>query len=85
MPEPTIYVRAWRLYQALSQADLADSSGISREAISRLETSQRPARPSTIRKLATALGIEPHQLYGPPPAFLDIAADREPVLKPEED
>jgi transcriptional regulator with XRE-family HTH domain len=66
---PPLYVRAWRQYRALSQADLAELAGMTREAITRLENSQRPPRPSTIRKLAQALGIAPHELAAPPPAY----------------
>jgi transcriptional regulator with XRE-family HTH domain len=81
---PQLFVRAWRQYQALSQADLAQKAGMSREAISRLETRDSPARPSTVRKLSTALGIQPHELYSPPPDFA-IAADQIPALEPEKD
>jgi transcriptional regulator with XRE-family HTH domain len=51
-----------REHAALSQMDLAERSGVSRATIAGLETGERPARPSTRRKIADALGIEPHEL-----------------------
>lgn len=66
---PQVFIREWRRYRALSQADLAHKAGVTEATISRLEQpSQPPARPSTIRKLAAALEIAPHQLYAPPSA-----------------
>lgn len=47
---------------SLSQMDLAEASGISRATIADLERGKRPARPSTRRKLAKALGVEPYEL-----------------------
>jgi transcriptional regulator with XRE-family HTH domain len=47
---------------ALSQEDLAEKSGVSRATIADLEAHKRPARPSTRRKLAEALGVPPHEL-----------------------
>lgn len=49
-------MRRLRMRQALSQLDLAASAGISRGAVMRIEQGQ-PARPSTIRRLAHALGV----------------------------
>lgn len=45
----------------LSQEDLAEASGVSRAAISAIENGHRRTRPwpSTIRKLAKALGVKP--------------------------
>lgn len=45
----------------LSQQELADRSGISKAAIHRIETGQ-PARLSTLRRLAGALGVAPASL-----------------------
>lgn len=47
-----------RLQKALSQRDLAKVSGVSLNTVNRLETGQREARLSTIKRLATALEIE---------------------------
>jgi transcriptional regulator with XRE-family HTH domain len=56
---------AWRNRKAYSQADLAKRAGISQTTIVRLEQGH-PARPITIRKLASALGCEPADLMAEP-------------------
>jgi len=48
----------------MSQEDLAEKSGVARDTISKLETGQRRAYPSTIRKLAAGLDVEPRMLLG---------------------
>jgi transcriptional regulator with XRE-family HTH domain len=48
----------------MSQEDLAEKSGVARDTISKLETGQRGAYPSTIRKLAAGLDVEPRMLVG---------------------
>ena len=48
----------------MSQEDLAERSGVARDTISKLETGQRGAYPSTIRKLAAGLDVEPRMLLG---------------------
>jgi transcriptional regulator with XRE-family HTH domain len=55
-------LRELRERGALSQEDLAEKSGVSRATIADLEAGKRPARPSTRRKLADALSVEPHVL-----------------------
>ena len=44
--------------------DLADRSGVHRNTISKLENDRGGAYPETIRKLATALDVEPTELMG---------------------
>jgi transcriptional regulator with XRE-family HTH domain len=62
-----VYLREWRRYRALSQADLARQAGVTEATISRLEQANAPLpRPSTIRKLAAILAVAPHELYAPP-------------------
>jgi transcriptional regulator with XRE-family HTH domain len=51
-----------RRQRALSQQDLERITGVAQSTISRLEANQRPARPTTVRKLAGALGVEPNEL-----------------------
>jgi len=58
----TSRLRELRDQAALSQEDLAKESGVSRGTIADLEAGKRPARPSTRRKLAKALGVEPVEL-----------------------
>ncbi len=46
----------------LTLRELEQRSGVSQTTINRLENLQQDARPSTIRKLATALDVEPQRL-----------------------
>jgi transcriptional regulator with XRE-family HTH domain len=55
-------LRRLRLQAVMSQQQLADESGVARDTISKLETGQRRAYPTTIRKLAAGLGVEPREL-----------------------
>jgi transcriptional regulator with XRE-family HTH domain len=55
-------LRELRVHRALSLRALAERSGVAYDTINKLELGQRPARLSTIRKLAEALGVEPHEL-----------------------
>ena len=57
-------LRAFRQRAVLSQEELARKSGVARDTISKLETGQRGAYPTTIRKLAAGLGVEPRMLLG---------------------
>jgi transcriptional regulator with XRE-family HTH domain len=52
-----------RLRRAMSQRKLAEASGMSQRAIVDLETNRREPHPSTLRKLAEALGVEPSKLF----------------------
>jgi len=51
-----------REIRALSRKDLADRSHVNEITIYRAECGRTKLRPSTIRKLAEALGIEPDEL-----------------------
>ncbi|HEX2729411.1 MAG TPA: helix-turn-helix transcriptional regulator [Rubrobacteraceae bacterium] len=57
-------LRVLRLRAVMSQEQLADRSGVARDTISKLETGQRKAYPSTIRKLALGLDVKPQMLIG---------------------
>jgi len=46
----------------LTVRELAEMSGVSYDTITKVENGHREARPSTIRKLAGALGVEPREL-----------------------
>ena len=52
-----------RLRRAMSQRKLADAAGMSQRAIVDLETDKREPHPSTLGKLAEALGVEPSKLF----------------------
>jgi transcriptional regulator with XRE-family HTH domain len=54
-------LRVLRLRKALTQDELATLSGVGRQTIIRVEAGYE-AHPPTIRKLAQALGVEPHEL-----------------------
>jgi transcriptional regulator with XRE-family HTH domain len=56
------WLRQLRMERAISQEDLGRMTGIAQATISNLEQGNRPARLSTVRKLAEALGIEPREL-----------------------
>jgi transcriptional regulator with XRE-family HTH domain len=58
------HLRNMRRRAVMSQEDLAEKSGVARDTISKLETGQRGAYPSTIRKLAAGLDVEPRMLLG---------------------
>ena len=55
-------LRQLRVERALTLRALAERSGVSYDTINKLELGQRPARLSTIRKLADTLGVEPREL-----------------------
>jgi transcriptional regulator with XRE-family HTH domain len=55
-------LRELRVQRALSLRALGERSGVAYDAINKLENGKRPARLSTIRKLADALGVEPREL-----------------------
>ena len=61
-------LRELRERAALSQEDVAERSGVARATIADLEAGKRPARPSTIRKLAKGLNVEIAELLGDPEA-----------------
>ncbi len=51
-------LREARLDQGLSQEELHEMTGVSRDTISKMETGGRPnPHPRTLRKLAEALGV----------------------------
>jgi transcriptional regulator with XRE-family HTH domain len=59
-----VRLREVRLKQGLSQQDLAAKSGVTAANISRIETGEtNQPRPSTLRKLAAALGVSVAELW----------------------
>ena len=55
-------LRELRTLNALTQEELAGKAGITATALSRIERNEAEPRPSTLRKLAAALGVEPRHL-----------------------
>lgn len=58
------YLRDLRQRAVMSQEQLSERSGVARDTISKLETGRRKAYPTTIRKLAAGLEVEPRMLMG---------------------
>jgi len=64
---PDLRLRDWRAHRALSQADLAERSGVTKATIVNLEkVDHRTPHPRTVRRLAKALEVQPHELYREP-------------------
>jgi transcriptional regulator with XRE-family HTH domain len=71
-------LRALRERKALTQGELAERAALNRTTIARLESGGQNAFPSTVRKLAKVLDVEPEQLMAPtPPPPADGFADGE--------
>jgi transcriptional regulator with XRE-family HTH domain len=68
----------------MSQEELAERSGVARDTISKLETGQRGAYPSTIRKLAAGLEVRPQMLIGGVEYLDDPSAGEPSEQKPSE-
>jgi len=51
-----------RRRRMLSLRELGERSGVAFDNINKLENERRDAQPRTVRKLAEALGVEPHTL-----------------------
>ncbi|HET7480931.1 MAG TPA: helix-turn-helix transcriptional regulator [Rubrobacteraceae bacterium] len=72
------HLRSFRQRAVMSQEQLAAKCGVARDTISKLESGKRRAYPTTIRKLATGLEVEPQLLMGGV-EYLDDAPSDEPV------
>ena len=55
-------LRELRRHRMLSLRELGQRSGVAFDNINKLENERRNAQPRTLRKLAEALGVEPHEL-----------------------
>jgi transcriptional regulator with XRE-family HTH domain len=66
MPATVVHVgenlKRLRTLNALTQAQLAERTGISTAALARIERDENEPRMTTLRKLADALGVEPREL-----------------------
>ena len=57
-------VKRLRDERALTQGELADKAGLTVAALSRIERNNAEPRPTTRRKLAEALDVDPSELMG---------------------
>ena len=55
-------LRELRRRKMLSLRELGERSAVAFDNINKLENEKRRAQPRTLRKLAEALGVEPHEL-----------------------
>jgi transcriptional regulator with XRE-family HTH domain len=66
MQAAVVYVgdrlKTLRTLNALTQAELADRAGLTTAAVARIERSEVEPRPTTLRKLAKALSVQPRDL-----------------------
>lgn len=56
------YLRAWREYLGLTQAEVAERAGITQAALSQMESGEAKLRKATREKLARAMGLNQEQL-----------------------
>jgi transcriptional regulator with XRE-family HTH domain len=66
-------VKEIRRRKGWSQKDLAEESGVGQDTISGIESGRHEPRPSTLRKLANALGVEVVDFFREPAIPLDEA------------
>jgi transcriptional regulator with XRE-family HTH domain len=66
MQAAVVYVgdrlKTLRTLNALTQAELADRAGLTTAAVARIERDEVEPRPTTLRKLAKALSVQPRDL-----------------------
>ncbi len=55
-------LKALRIEQALTQAELADKAGVALNTVARLERNETEPHMPTVRKLAAALEVHPREL-----------------------
>ena len=61
-----VTIKEWRALLGLSLDDLSEKSGVGKSNISRIENHLQQPRPSTLRKIAAALGVEVEDLWSLP-------------------
>lgn len=58
-------IRVWREHRGLTQAQLAQTAGISVAQLEQIETGQRPGSPALLAALAKSLGLDVEDLLPP--------------------
>lgn len=74
-------LRKLRLRAGLSVKELEAKSGVSRAAISRTENGDKLPTPSTLNRLATALGVDASELFKAA-GYTTTGAEALPALQP---
>lgn len=78
------HLRGFRQRAVMSQEQLAQKSGVARDTISKLEMGHRKAYPTTIRKLAAGLEVEPQMLLGGVHYLDEQTVEDSPQEQPEQ-
>ena len=60
---PGVFLAGARYREGLTQAQLAQKTGIARRHISEMENNKRPIGKANARKLGEALGVDPHRFF----------------------
>jgi len=63
MPFEGNKLRELRLRRALTLRELGDLSGVAYDSINAIELGKQQPRPSTLRRLAAALGVNPEVFF----------------------
>ena len=74
MPFDGLLLREVRRRRALTIRELGERSGVHRDTIHRIELGETDPRPSTIRKLAEALNVDPDVFFSNREPFSEKAA-----------
>jgi transcriptional regulator with XRE-family HTH domain len=69
-------IRAKRKAEGFSVQQLADRVGISKQALSKIETGQSQPKPETLRAICKALGVTKDQLFNYKPPKLELVFTR---------
>lgn len=78
------YLREWRVAKGKRQIDIANAIGVTKSEISRLEGGQRRMTMDWMSKVASALAIQPEELFQKPPMPRSMfGADFGPEAAPE--
>ena len=73
-------VRRARTGAGLTQTALGEAAGLDQAAVSRIEAGRRATLPvETMLALAVALDVDPDELFGWPPAVLEVARHAAPA------